>query len=101
MIGPSADCLVSDYRMDGWEREDYTCIKMTSAPHSARAIAAACPIPLVPPVIKAVCPSRENIEKAAGTAIIARGSKTNRCLECVGCDCIYLQTSNDNKQQQT
>lgn len=34
---------------------------MTSAPHSASPIAAAWPIPLVPPVTKAVCPSSENI----------------------------------------
>ena len=39
----------------------YTCIKIISAPASARAIAAACPIPLVAPVTKAVCPSKENI----------------------------------------
>lgn len=34
---------------------------MMSAPASANAIAAAWPIPLVPPVTNAVCPSRENI----------------------------------------
>lgn len=33
-----------------------------SAPHSARATAAAWPIPRVPPVIKAVSPVRLNIE---------------------------------------
>ena len=33
---------------------------MISAPASARAIAAAWPIPLVPPVTRAVCPSNEN-----------------------------------------
>jgi hypothetical protein len=48
----------------------YTCIKIISAPHSANAIAASCPIPLVPPVIKAVCPSRENIENAEAVAIL-------------------------------
>ena len=46
-----------------WER--YTCIRMISAPASASAIAAAWPIPRVPPVIKAVCPSRENIAAVA------------------------------------
>jgi len=50
-------------------RVEYTCIKMISAPHSASASAAAWPIPLVPPVITAVCPSRENIEKAEDAAI--------------------------------
>ena len=39
----------------------FTCIRTISAPASARAMAAAWPIPLVPPVTRAVCPSRENI----------------------------------------
>ena len=38
-----------------------TWIRMMSAPASASAIATACPMPLVPPVTRAVCPSRENI----------------------------------------
>ena len=38
----------------------YTCIKIISAPHSARDTATACPMPLVPPVITAVWPSSEN-----------------------------------------
>lgn len=42
-----------------------TWIKMISAPHSASATAAACPIPLVPPVTSAVWPSRENMFRVA------------------------------------
>lgn len=37
------------------------CINMMSAPASARAVAIAAPIPLVPPVTTAVLPSSENI----------------------------------------
>lgn len=37
-----------------------TCTRRMSAPASASAIAIACPIPRVPPVTRAVCPSREN-----------------------------------------
>lgn len=48
----------------------YTCIKITSAPHSAREMATAWPIPLVPPVITAVWPSRENIAIVAGVAML-------------------------------
>lgn len=54
--------------------ENYTCIKIISAPHSAKATAAACPIPLVPPVTSAVCPSRENIAIVAEAAIVAFNS---------------------------
>lgn len=42
-----------------------------SAPHSANAIAAAWPIPLVPPVTTAVWPSRENIENAEVAAMFS------------------------------
>jgi hypothetical protein len=47
----------------------YTCIKIISAPASARAMAAACPMPLVPPVTRAVCPSKENILAVSRFAI--------------------------------
>lgn len=43
------------------DRESGTWIRMISAPASASAVAAARPIPLVAPVINAVCPSKENI----------------------------------------
>jgi len=44
-------------------------MRITSAPPSASATATACPIPLVPPVTNAVCPSSENILNPAGTAM--------------------------------
>jgi hypothetical protein len=61
---------------------------MISAPHSASASAAAWPIPLVPPVITAVCPSRENIEKAEGAAMFDE-FKLRYCLGDVGCLSVY------------
>ena len=48
----------------------YTCIKIISAPHSARDTATACPIPLVPPVMTTVWPSSENEAIVAETAIL-------------------------------
>lgn len=56
----------------------YTCIKSMSAPASARAIAAAWPIPLVPPVTRAVCPSKEN---NLAVAVFAMFCKTRFFLE--------------------
>jgi hypothetical protein len=47
-----------------------TCIKMMSAPHSARETATACPIPLVPPVITAVWPSSEKLAIVVEVAIL-------------------------------
>ena len=54
----------------GYGRARYTCIRIISAPASANAIAAACPIPLVPPVTRAVWPSNENI-LAVAVAMVA------------------------------
>lgn len=48
--------------MQRWERARLTrstCTRMRSAPASARAMAMAWPMPRVPPVRRAVCPSRE------------------------------------------
>ena len=47
----------------------HTCIRIISAPHSANAMAAAWPMPLVPPVTTAVWPSRENIANDEVAAI--------------------------------
>ena len=53
-------------------RRLFTWTRRISAPASAKASAMACPIPRVPPVIRAVCPSRENIEGNAEAFIIVQ-----------------------------
>ena len=54
-----------------------TCIRMISAPASARAMAMAAPMPRVPPVTTAVLPSKENIDgKERGDAMLAIVFKT-------------------------
>ncbi len=62
------------------ETRKYTCIKITSAPHSARETATACPIPLVPPVIIAVWPSRENIAIVAEVAMLKSDLNSTKCV---------------------
>ena len=47
----------------------FTWTRRISAPASARASAMACPIPRVPPVIRAVCPLSENIDDNAEEVI--------------------------------
>lgn len=50
--------LLHELELEHWLHRR-TCINIISAPASASAMAAACPIPLVPPVTRAVWPSRE------------------------------------------
>lgn len=51
-------------RERGYEEEgENTWMRIKSAPASARPIAISAPIPLVPPVMKAVFPFRENISR--------------------------------------
>ena len=50
----------------------FTWTRRISAPASARASAIARPIPRVPPVIKAVCPSSENIDGSAQDDMLSK-----------------------------
>ena len=74
------------------EMLNYTCIKIISAPASARAMAAACPMPLVPPVTKAVCPSKENIFAVSIFAIfqIVSCKLTGKSREEKRGECFYV-----------
>ena len=50
----------------------FTWTRRISAPASAKARAIARPIPRVPPVIKAVCPSSENIDGSAQDDMLSK-----------------------------
>ena len=50
----------------------FTWTRRISAPASARARVIACPIPRVPPVTKAVCPSSENIDENVAEDAISK-----------------------------
>jgi hypothetical protein len=74
-------------RVIEWYEVSFTWIKRMSAPASARAIATAWPMPLVPPVMRAVCPSREKRALVAGDMVICctpeLGSHTVQSSECI------------------
>ncbi len=55
----------------------FTCTRRISAPASAKASAMACPIPRVPPVTMAVCPSRENIDGSAEVVMLFKAFAIN------------------------
>lgn len=64
----------------------FTWTKMMSAPASARAIATAWPMPLVAPVMRAVCPSSEKRALVADDMICCERDLKSLSA-CNGCGC--------------
>ena len=65
-----ADTAYGDFFLGGGFL--FTWTRRISAPASAKARAIARPIPRVPPVIKAVCPSSENIDGRAQDDMLSK-----------------------------
>lgn len=69
-----------------------TCIKTTSAPASARAIAMACPIPLVAPVTMAVLPCKSNRDEPMPVSVLVMASSPSPRL-CIVLVCTFSRCS--------